>query len=247
MNLFKGKRKGKLAKAAGIFLAVASLMGSMSSVAFAADRPEPTPKAPANGEKIWSVDPFSAEYSSGYFCVNNSAGHGCKYTDGSEDVWDNHAGWYGTNSKYDSNIYIDHKNGACMNGTYYDVREYVWQTNCSVWFINSDGSVYTKGEEDDQVHRRFHFYESGTLGTANPKEVTFKGVMRLQDLDIDEGYTFHTGLKGAWLNKQTHVVKTGTNTWKGTWENNNDGVNMERCMLWVEVEGSPNKPLEITY
>ena len=74
MNLFKGKTKGKFMKAAGIFLAVASLMGSMSSVAFAAE--EPTPKAPANGEKIWSVDPFSAEYSSGYFCVKNATGHG---------------------------------------------------------------------------------------------------------------------------------------------------------------------------
>ena len=246
MNLFKGKTKGKILKAATIFLAAASIMGSMSSVAFAADD-EPTPSAPANGEKIWSVDPFSAEYSAGYFCIKNSTGHGCKYTDGSEGVYKESDGWYGSNTSYDANVYIDHTNGACINGTYYDIREYVWQTNCDYWFISTEGSNCVKGDENAQVHRIFHFYESGTLGTSNPKEVTFKGVMRLQDMDINEGYTFETGLKGAWLNKLTHVKKTGTNTWKGEWENNNDGVNTERETLWVEVEGSASKPLQITY
>ena len=194
MNLFKGKTKGKLMKAAGIFLAVASLMGSMSSVAFAAE--EPTPKAPANGEKIWSVDPFSAEYSSGYFCVKNATGHGCKYTDGSEGIYKDTAGWYGSNSSYSDNIYIDYKNGACMNGTYYDVRDYVWQTDCTHWLINANGANHVAGTENAQIHHIYRFYEAGTLGTSNPKEVTFKGVMRLQDMDINEGYTFHTGLKG---------------------------------------------------
>lgn len=245
MNLFKGKTKGKLMKAAGIFLAVASLMGSMSSVAFAAE--EPTPKAPANGEKIWSVDPFSAEYSSGYFCVKNATGHGCKYTDGSEGIYKETAGWYGSNSSYSDNIYIDYKNGACMNGTYYDVRDYVWQTDCSYWLINANGANHVSGTENAQIHHIYRFYEAGTLGTSNPKEVTFKGVMRLQDMDINEGYTFHTGLKGVWLNKLTHVVKTGTNTWKGTWENGNTGNNVEREYLWVEVEGTPSNPLKITY
>lgn len=247
--MFKKNKKKKLVRSLSAAMATVSLIESLgvgSTTALAATTP-PTPWAPQNGEKIWSVDPFDAEYSSGYFCIKNSTGHGCSYTDGTDGVRGETTGWYGSNTSYDKNVYIDHKNGACINGTYYDVREYVWQKNCDYWIVSDTGSSSGRGTEDGEVHRVFHFYESGTLGTANPKEVTFKGVMQLTDMDINEGYTFNTGLKGAWLNKLTHVKKVDSNTWKGTWENNNDGVNREQEFLWVEVEGTPSKPFEFTY
>lgn len=235
---FKSKMKRVMTGALGLIMAATTLLGS-TMTAFAAEEPNPMP--PANGEKIYSVDPFDSEHSAGYFCVKDSVGHGISY---SQDGWE---GWQGTNDARSSKIYIDHHDGACFNGTYYDIREYVWQTDCEYYSIGNTGRSSARGTEDGRVHREFHFYESGTLDSSNPVEVEWKGVMRLTDMDIQEGYTFDQGLHAAWLNNPTNVTKRDAVTWRGTWENNNDGVNAEREMLWVEVEGSPSKPLTITY
>ena len=238
---FKHKWKRVLTGTLGVIMAAAALLGS-ASTAFAAEEPNPQP--PANGEKIYSVDPFDSAHSAGYFCVKDSDGYGVTYYDGEDGEW---VGWRGSNDARSSKIYIDHHDGACFNGTYFDIREYVWQEDCSYYAIRNNGSVAAKGTEDGRVFREFHFYESGTLNSSNPVEVEWKGVMRLTDMDIEEGYTFIQGLHAAWLNNPTNVTKRDSKTWRGTWENNNDGVNSEREMLWVEVEGSPSKPLTIAY
>lgn len=241
-KLFKNKRKRMVSTMMGLVLAASTLLNFGSTVAFAAD--EPAPQAPANGEKIWSVDAFDAEYSSGYFCITNSHGHNC--TDNGTWYW-NESDCSASNTSRDASIYIDHYSGACMNGTYFDIREYVWTENNQYWSVSQSGANGVRGTADASITREFHFYEEGTLASNNPVEVTFKGVMCLQDMDIEEGYTFEQGLVGAWLNAQTHVTKRDSKTWKGTWENHNDGVNTERETLWVEVEGTPSKPLTITY
>lgn len=235
---FKSKMKRVMTGTLGLIMAVTTLLGG-TMTAFAAEDPNPQP--PANGEKIYSVDPFDSEHSAGYFCVKDSVGHGLEY---SEDGWE---GWQATNDARSSKIYLDHHDGACFNGTYYDIREYVWQTDCDYYSIGNNGRSAAHGTEDGRIHREFHFYESGTLDSSNPVEVEWKGVMRLSDLDIQEGYTFDQGLHAAWLNNPTNVTKRDAKTWRGTWENGNDGVNAEREMLWVEVEGSPSKPLTLTY
>lgn len=240
--LFKNKGKRIISAMLGLFMAASTLLGTGSMVAYAED--EPAPQAPANGEHIWSVDAFDAEYSSGYFCVNNSYGHGC--TDNGTYYWSKDD-CSASNTERDSEIYIDHYKGACMNGTYYDIREYVWTKDNQYWSINQNGANGVRGTADARITREFHFYEEGTLASDNPVETTFKGVMCLQDMDIEEGYTFEQGLVDGWLNAQTHVTKRDEKTWKGTWENRNDGVHTERETLWVEVEGTPDKPLIITY
>ena len=237
---FKYKMKRAVTGLLTVALAVTTLLGSTGLTAYA-EETEPNPQPPANGEKIFSVDPFDSEHSAGYFCVKDSVGHGVSYSD---EGWE---GWQGTNSEKSSKIYIDHHDGACFNGTYYDIREYVWQTDCDYYSIGNTGRSAAQGTEDGRVHREFHFYESGTLDSSNPVEVEWKGVMRLTDLDIEEGYSFNQGLHAAWLNNPTNVTKRDNVTWRGTWENNNDGVDAEREMLWVEVEGSPSKPLTLAY
>ena len=227
--------KNKVVKFVAAAFAVATMLSGTMLTAFAA---EPDPKPPANGEKIYMKDPFDSDHSAGYFCVKNSHGHGLELIDGY---------WHGNNTERSADVYIDHYQGACFNGTYYDVREYVWSVECEDYWITSRGGGNAIGTENAQIHREFHFYEEGTLASANPVETSFKGVMRLTDLDIEEGYTFDQGLYAAWLNDPTNVTKRDAKTWKGTWQNNNDGVDAEREMLWVEIEGSPQKPFKLTY
>lgn len=90
--------------------------------------------------------------------------------------------------------------------------------------------------------REFHFYKSGTLNQSNPIEVDFKGIMQLTDLDLGEGYTINNVYK-AFLWRDTSVVYSGNNTWKGTYEGND----LERQSLWVEVSQTPQNPLRLQY
>ena len=225
------------AGAAAAFITVSS-MPAGSFTAFAEAIPS-NPQPPSGGELIYSVDPFDAEHSAGYFCVKDSILHGV-YPTSTGEV-------YGTNTQRNEEIYVDHHEGACFNGTYYDVREYPWQTECESYAIDERGVNGAAGTEMARVHREFHFYEAGTLDTDNPVEVSFKGVMRFTDLDNHEGYTFYKGLYDAWLIIPTNVERIDELTWKGTWENRNDDVNWEHETLWVEVESSPERPLTFTY
>lgn len=236
---FKNKMKRAGTCLLAVLTAATALLGAAGSAVYAAEGPNPQP--PANGERIYTVDPFDADHSAGYFCVKDSVGHGLTY---SSEGWE---GWRGTNTEKDPGIYLDHHEGACFNGTYYDVREYTWMTDCDYYSITNYGDNAAIGTEDGRVHREFHFYEAGTLDTDHPVEVSFSGVMRFTDMDIQEGYTFDQGLYRVWLNNPTNVTKRDDKTWRGTWENANDNVNWERETLWAEVEGSPEKPLTYTY
>ena len=238
------KFKRKLIKTAAGLLAALTTVTTMSSATVTAYAAEPNLQPPSHGERIYSVDPFDADHSAGYFCMDPNESTAKGLVDSEEGGYD---GWHGTNTKRDSNVYIDHPKSACFNGTYYDVREYTWMTDCDFYAINSRGRSAAQGTEDGRLHREFHFYKAGTLNTSKPEEVSFSGVMRLTDLDLNEGYSFNQGLYAVWLNNPTTVTKRDSNTWRGTWENNNDGINMEQQMLWAEVDGTPQKPLIITY
>lgn len=240
---YKSKFKSILMSMLSLLITAMAVLNGGTMTAYAES--DPAPFAPKDGEYIYSVEPFDAEHSAGYFCIRNSEGHNLRYGVYNEEK--NKSGWFFENTEKDEDIYIDHLKGACFNGKYYDIREYVWQTGAEWAVIRNDGSNEMNGTPDDQIHREFHFYEEGTLNSDNPVEVSFKGVMRLTDMDINEGYSFHTGLYGVWLNDLTHITKRDDVTWKGTWENRNDNVNWERETMWVEVEGSPEEPLTITY
>lgn len=204
-------------------------------------------------EKIYGVDPFEEEYSAGYFCINNSEGHGISYN--ANAGW---PGWCGTNTSRSDNIYIDHKNGANINGTFYDIREYPWMGG-GYWYysIDNEGANGAEGEKGI-VYREFHFYEAGHVGDPD-YEVSFRGVTRLSDNDILEGYSFEQGLAGIWLHDPTTVKRVDSKTWEGTIETfgtdeavaqyGTDKEYWENYLqaIWVEIESTPERPLILGY
>ena len=194
----------------------------------------------------YGTDRFSLDYAKGYFCINsNGKAVGCGSQMGTtfwpgfemNDLW-----YTVTNRTRNENIYINHYNGAYMNGKYYDIKEYIWIPDGGEMGIYSlTGGIV--GKIANRCIREFHFYEAGTLNSSNPIEVTFRGIAKLTDLDVNEGYTINN-INRAYLTNPTNVKYTGNNTWLGTIDNS---PNWERDVLWAEVYGSPSNPLTITY
>ena len=111
---FKNRMKRAATGLLALAMAVTTLLGSTGLTAYAADT-EPNPQPPANGERIFSVDPFDSDHSAGYFCVKDSVGNGdVSYYDGEDGEW---SGWRGTNGSKSNKIYFDHHNGACFTRT----------------------------------------------------------------------------------------------------------------------------------
>jgi len=86
------KYKNKMKRAATFLLtavmAITTMLGSTGLTAFAAETTEPNPQPPANGERIFSVDPFDSDHSAGYFCVKDTVGNGgVSYNDGEDGEW----------------------------------------------------------------------------------------------------------------------------------------------------------------
>ena len=102
---FKNRMKRAATGLLALAMAVTTLLGSTGLTAYAADT-EHNPQPPANGERIFSVDPFDSDHSAGYFCVKDTVGNGdVAYNDGEDGEW---SGWRGTNGSKSNKIYFDH-------------------------------------------------------------------------------------------------------------------------------------------
>lgn len=187
---------------------------------------------------------FSEDYTSGYIYITNGTSRGCIVQ--GNDYWPNNPYiniWFTTTSRTrNSNIYVDHYNGAYMNGESYDIREYIYIPDGGTM-----GIAYDTGEmacyNANRAVREFHFYKSGTLNSNNPVEVSFKGIIQLTDFDDDEGY-YINNINNAYLTNPTNIRCVGYHTWLGTIENS---PNWDRDTLWAEVYGSASNPLILTY
>lgn len=175
--------------------------------------PEPA-SSTRHGEKIFGEDPFDEEYSAGYLCIHSIDNVGSGVTlDKSASTSGYGFMAVGYNRTRQDNCYVDHYNGACINGTFYDVREYIWCYGDEGWddsgkfgwaikakqggaklyardpgFNYMNGSIVPKDEAGkEKICREFHFYPAGTLATTSSpttsQEVTFKGVVCGSDLD----------------------------------------------------------------
>lgn len=265
----KSRKDRKIARILMI-LAVITFISGLGVSAAAADHPGKKPV----GAYIFNKDPFDAAYSAGYFQLTGSNDQkGCDILKPSTNcnasylIGDGGNMWVsGSNTSKENAVAIAHKNGASMDGKNYDVKEYVWQSNCTAWMIRvKDGASHAdwsaeKDKKPNKIFREFHFYPAGTFESMKRadylkdnftgiKEVTFRGILQLTDIDIDEGYTFMKGLKGVWLNELTNVEKKSSpaNTWLGTWENKNDNVQWDRETMWAQVVSTPSSPLTIAY
>ena len=231
------------------------------SPAFAQD---PNPLPPANGEYIYGQRYFDAAYAAGYIRLRGGVCHGTVSSDGTTCT--------GTNTSKNANIYVDFYDGAIYKTTKYDVRIYPWMTPASgmetgneSWIIylsdghqNGNGTGTGVASYDFTVTTEFHFYESGTLATNRPVEVSWQGVMSFVDMDIYEGIQFSSGLYGdnVWLNNLTTVIKQSSpvRTWRGSWGGVTSREELEELgysanvqTLWAEVSGTPSSPLTLVH
>ena len=158
----------------------------------------------------------------------------------------------GTNTSRDENAYIDLYGGAIIDGVKYDVREYLWlgsgdRYQRKVGSTSSETAYYIYAFGAAEVYREYHIYTAGTLKTANPQEVNFSGIMHFSDLDANEGNKIVQGFHSAWVMSTTQLAyseQSNGKQWLGT-ENTND--NVAASQLWVEIDGTPSKPIIITY
>lgn len=197
--------------------------------------------ATSQNASIYGETPFTQEYALGYFCINNSTAYGCiEYGD---EWWEYVPGpWYTTTSKTrNNNIYIDHDNGVYMNGTYYDVREYIYVADGNIMGISGPTGEIACGNVNKAI-REFHFYKDGHCGDSN-YEIEFKGIVQLTDFDNTEGYTINN-INKVYLTNQTNITHTGDNTWLGTVNNSGE---WDKDTLWAEVYSKPGEPLILTY
>lgn len=194
---------------------------------------------------VFGDDSFDVEYQLGYVNISNSTKGPSQAIWAKEDV-----AWYLPKTNYlfqnrskTQGVYIDHYNQAKYKDEYLDVREYVWVNKDTDIVHGQTGAVAAQsGATDNWVMREFHFYKSGTLNQSNPIEVDFKGIMQLTDLDLGEGYTINNVYK-AFLWRDTSIVYSGNNTWKGTYEGND----LEKQSIWVEVSQTAQNPLRLQY
>ena len=220
--------------------------------------------APSHGESIYSQEYFSEEYANGYLALSGKGtAKGLSWTKASvyNSDADGNEGWRVTNTSRKSDVYIDYYKGAYMNGTAYDVRVYPWSshdsdgrdqlhigTNGGVSLIKLKYSLLQNRLQsgDRWIAREFHFYKAGTLKTSTPQEVTFRGILRFDDIDDGEYYQINQGLHKAYLAASTNVVKQNTTNprWMGTASaTGGDGPGA----LWIEAECTPSKPLTVVY
>ena len=101
------------------------------------------------------------------------------------------------------------------------------------------------GQFANRCMREIHFYEAGTLNSSNPIEVSFRGIIRLTDLDVDEGYTINN-INRAYLYNPTYIKYVGGNKWVGTVEPDDIATGHYKT-LWAEVYGGPGNPLVLTF
>ena len=218
----------------------------------------------SQGAKTFGTDPFNLEYQLGYINIQdhqgsqNQQGNPQKLPlilnlDGSNpNTWFYHI----TNTKRESDCYIDHYNAASYKGEKYDIREYVWVSHTGAG-IASDIGWHTGGQKlatnnDNVLYRELHFYKAGTLKSNNQQEVQFKGIIQFADFDELEGVEVNN-CKQAYLTNPTwnklYSTQSGdiAGTYRVKYLGTASGTALKEQALWVEVESTPQKPLIITY
>ena len=222
---------------------------------------------PGTGE--YGKDPFDLEYSSGAIIkvdakdtkVSGMTGP-ITMTNASADSID--IIYIGTNTKKSADVYKDFYGGAVMGQDRYDVRIYTWGKDdagqgygvmdMGFTALGSSNNTYSNGavytHSPTKIWMEYHFYKEGTLKTSSPQEVSFKGTIRYNDLDIDEGYAFIQGFAGAWTDGDSTIKKKTDSdgvTWYMGTALSEVGMTQEAQTLWVQVNSTKSVPYTCIY
>ena len=232
-------------------------------------------------ELTYSSDYFSDPYCYGYINLTSSGCHPSSSVSTRTDSFLGYSVYYGTNTSKNSKQYIDWWDGAYIDGVAYDVRVYFWKNSSNnYWNITSGGTLicdharnggtnYTSGtyynyasNADYAICFEYHFYEHDMDATgddihkcgSNDFEVSFDGILYVDDLDRGEGYQFVQGAKKVYLTDKTNVQRYGRPAGQiddicgGRTTTNNSGYtsNSTDC-AWITVHSTAAKPLTMYY
>ncbi len=222
------------------------------------------------GTNEYGTDPFELEYSSGAIISVGADSIRCSGMSGPVTMTNAGAGtsttiYIANNTQKSANVYKDFYGGAVMGQERYDVRVYSWGLDdagqgYAVMPMGygalgasantySNGAVYT--HSPTKIWLEYHFYKEGTLKTSSPQEVSFKGTVRYDDIDLDEGYAFIQGYNGAWTDKDSTIRRTTDSQTGLTWylgtKNTEVGMSSVTQTIWVQVNSSKSVPYTCVY
>ena len=235
---------------------------------------------------IYGDKAFTEEYSVGAFLPDGKArkidiGEGFKYI--GEGIGGDYVGrsiYVASNPSKKDDIYIDMYDEFAMGTTTYDVRIYTWlvegddyalkalTNSMSIQSISKEifdlienETDYDTSNDNTVIGIEIHFYESGTLESENPVEVSVKGIGSFQDLDVSEGIEFISGVDkntGVYLTSDTTIISGSAleefnlqniykrdveNAWLGTVAGNGQSWQA----IHYQFESSSNEPLQVYY
>ena len=233
----------------------------------------------------YKTDKFTKEYSNGYIrnrteALSTSGVTVKKGKDISENVKNNPDSSFYNREHYTANnpdkgskIYIDYSKAARYiesdgSPKWLDMRMYVWTDNGKTWAIKKD-SLSVANLFNDGVQKttlEMHFYTPGHCGDAN-EEQSFKGILRITDLDTLEGVMFLSGYNNKFYRTSDTIVtyvekgKANSNNPNNPFDTSNTASHpyffgtkgtdevesTDQQCVWVEVNASKNNPLKYQY
>lgn len=237
-------------------------------------------------ELVYSTNYFEGRYASGYISLDSSQVHPSSAVSSGNSRWSTRAVYYSTNSSLDDTHYVDWYDSAFMDGVAYDVRIKFAQVGSTDdrWSVTPYGSVvddhamtatypginghndYTNYDKTSHgVKMEFHFYEKDYDGghhCGDPDyEVTFYGVMKMNDLDRGEGWNIASGgVQDVYVTNTTFVGRAddhklasvcGTRTTTANAHSQSSGSipsdGTDADAVWITFKGAPTAPFALIY
>ncbi len=223
----------------------------------------------------YGKDNFGEEYSNGYIrnrsskdIIRTSSGLTIKNSQQINSNISNSGIYYYTSNNTSKSEYIDYSEAARYineegESIWLDMRIYVWTNNANYpWAIRTESfgvdHVFLSSTQHTTIE--FHFYTVGHCGDDN-YEQSFKGVLRMEDLDAREGFCMYSGYNKYYLQEGipiTYVSKGSNNSTSANNPFSTSGIaeypyffgtrnNNSTDNVWFEINSTPQFPLTIGY
>ncbi len=226
--------------------------------------------------RTYGKDYFEEEYSNGYIRSRSSAdvigmSPGISMKTGKQINPDSIASFFYDISMYTSNNtskseYIDYSEAARyinIDGEpiWLDMRVYIWTNNSKYpWAAYSDRLAISNLFKNQHTTVEFHFYTTGHCGDSK-YEQPFKGIIRMADLDTNEGFMTYSGYNKFYIRENTSVISVMAGKQNSTSINNpfsTSGVtaypyffgtieNNSTENVWVEINSTLSSTLSVGY
>ena len=164
-------------------------------------------------------------------------------------------GYKAVNTAKRSDTYVIYRNAAFSGNKRYDVKVYFWADSSAGYMVSKSGRMgsinHIAGESTDKkviIYSEFHILEPGTS-----EEVTFHGVMMVDDLDYSakesrgaEAWQVVQGGDSAWLADGTKIKQTSAGWFQQKTQGEAEPRDPETS-VWFAYTCSAAKPLKLAY